>query len=144
MASGSYDGTVIVWNTESHEPISRIEAHPHELNRFGSLAFTPDERLLLSAGPDGREIKLWSWERMEIVDSLQVHFVELFTSVVDRKGHFVEGVTREDFTLMLAGVAEKSGRELQILEQRGAANDHPVRPTCLENEYLKCFVCRVE
>jgi 23S rRNA (cytosine1962-C5)-methyltransferase len=53
------------------------------------------------------------------------------------------GVSREDFLLMLSGVAQKSGRELQILEQRGASPDHPVSATCLETEYLKCFVCRV-
>jgi len=52
-------------------------------------------------------------------------------------------VTREDFLLMLSGVAQKSGREIQILEQRGASADHPVSATCLETEYLKCFVCRV-
>jgi 23S rRNA (cytosine1962-C5)-methyltransferase len=51
-------------------------------------------------------------------------------------------VSREDFLLMLSGVAQKSGRELQILDQRGAAADHPVSATCLETEYLKCFVCR--
>ncbi|MCH5374639.1 MAG: class I SAM-dependent rRNA methyltransferase [Planctomycetes bacterium] len=52
-------------------------------------------------------------------------------------------VTREDFLLMLSGVAQKSGREIQVLEQRGAAPDHPVSATCLETEYLKCFICRV-
>ena len=52
-------------------------------------------------------------------------------------------VTREDFLLMLSGVAQKSGRELRVLEQRGAAADHPVSATCLETEYLKCFVCSV-
>lgn len=52
-------------------------------------------------------------------------------------------VSREDFLLMLSGVSQKSGRELQILDQRGAAADHPVSATCLETEYLKCFVCRV-
>jgi len=52
-------------------------------------------------------------------------------------------VSRDEFLMMLLGVAQKSGRELQILEQRGAAADHPVSATCLENEYLKCFVCRV-
>ncbi len=52
-------------------------------------------------------------------------------------------VMREDFLHMLAGVAQRSRREIQILEQRGAAADHPVSATCLESEYLKCFVCRV-
>jgi 23S rRNA (cytosine1962-C5)-methyltransferase len=52
-------------------------------------------------------------------------------------------VTREDFLLMLSGVAQKSGRDLTVIEQRGAAPDHPVSATCLETEYLKCLVCRV-
>jgi 23S rRNA (cytosine1962-C5)-methyltransferase len=52
-------------------------------------------------------------------------------------------VTREDFLNMLFGVAQQTGRDVQVLEQRGAAPDHPVAVTCLEGEYLKCFVCRV-
>jgi 23S rRNA (cytosine1962-C5)-methyltransferase len=52
-------------------------------------------------------------------------------------------VSREDFLHMLAGVAQQSKRSLQIIEQRGAAADHPVSATCLETEYLKCFICRV-
>jgi 23S rRNA (cytosine1962-C5)-methyltransferase len=52
-------------------------------------------------------------------------------------------VLREDFLHMLAGVAQRSNREIQVVEQRGAAPDHPVSATCLEGEYLKCFVCRV-
>jgi 23S rRNA (cytosine1962-C5)-methyltransferase len=52
-------------------------------------------------------------------------------------------VTREDFIHMLVGVAQQSKRDIQILEQRGASPDHPVAATCLETEYLKCFICRV-
>jgi len=52
-------------------------------------------------------------------------------------------VLREDFVHMLAGVAQRSTREIQILQQRGASPDHPVSATCLESEYLKCFICRV-
>jgi 23S rRNA (cytosine1962-C5)-methyltransferase len=52
-------------------------------------------------------------------------------------------VKREDFLQMLSGVAQKSGRDIQILEVRGASADHPVSATCLETEYLKCVICRV-
>jgi 23S rRNA (cytosine1962-C5)-methyltransferase len=52
-------------------------------------------------------------------------------------------VSREDFLYMLVGVAQQTGRDIQILEQRGASGDHPVATTCLETEYLKCFICRV-
>lgn len=52
-------------------------------------------------------------------------------------------VTREEFAGMLAGVAERTGRGAQILEQRGQAPDHAVSASCPETSYLKCFVCRV-
>jgi 23S rRNA (cytosine1962-C5)-methyltransferase len=52
-------------------------------------------------------------------------------------------VSREDFLYMLVGVAQQTGREIQILEQRGASPDHPISAACLESEYLKCFICRV-
>jgi 23S rRNA (cytosine1962-C5)-methyltransferase len=52
-------------------------------------------------------------------------------------------VSRDDFLLMLSGVAQKTGRDLRFLEQRGAAPDHPVSATCLETEYLHCVICQV-
>jgi 23S rRNA (cytosine1962-C5)-methyltransferase len=52
-------------------------------------------------------------------------------------------VTREDMQYMLLGVAEQTRRNIQVLEMRGAAADHPVSVTCLESEYLKCAICRV-
>jgi len=53
-------------------------------------------------------------------------------------------ITREDFDVLLAGVSRRSGRRIQILESRGASPDHPVNVSCLESEYLKCLICRVE
>jgi 23S rRNA (cytosine1962-C5)-methyltransferase len=52
-------------------------------------------------------------------------------------------VSRDDFLGMLGGVAQRSGRPVQILECRGAAADHPVSASCLEGEYLKCIIARV-
>ncbi|MFM8734609.1 MAG: class I SAM-dependent rRNA methyltransferase [Pirellulales bacterium] len=52
-------------------------------------------------------------------------------------------VSRDDFLQMLSGVAQRSGRPIQILECRGAAADHPVSASCLEGEYLTCVIARV-
>lgn len=52
-------------------------------------------------------------------------------------------VTRADFAHMISGVAQKTTREIQILQQRGASPDHPVSATCPQTDYLKCFICRV-
>ena len=51
-------------------------------------------------------------------------------------------VTRDDFLHMLAGVSQKTGRDLQVLEPRGPSPDHPVRLSCPETDYLKCYICR--
>jgi len=52
-------------------------------------------------------------------------------------------IGRELFTQVIGGVAEQSGRPIQILDQRGQAPDHPISASCLESEYLKCLICRV-
>ncbi len=53
-------------------------------------------------------------------------------------------VSRNDFLDMLFGVAQKTRRDLQILECRGPSPDHPVRIGVPESDYLKCVICRVE
>lgn len=52
-------------------------------------------------------------------------------------------VDRQVFAEVLGRVVQASGRSIQILDQRGQAADHPVSASCLETDYLKCFVCRV-
>lgn len=44
---------------------------------------------------------------------------------------------------LLAQVSASQRREVQILERRGAAADHPVSASCLETGYLKCLISRV-
>jgi 23S rRNA (cytosine1962-C5)-methyltransferase len=44
---------------------------------------------------------------------------------------------------LLGQLAETEKREVQILEKRGQAADHPVSASCLESSYLKCLICRV-
>jgi 23S rRNA (cytosine1962-C5)-methyltransferase len=44
---------------------------------------------------------------------------------------------------LLAQLAAEERREVQILERRGQAPDHPVAATCLETSYLKCLISRV-
>lgn len=52
-------------------------------------------------------------------------------------------VSQAEFEAMLAKAAIEEGRNLQILEARGAAPDHPTSVYCPENNYLKCYICRV-
>ena len=44
---------------------------------------------------------------------------------------------------LLAQLAVEAKREVQVLQRRGAAPDHPVSVSCLESHYLKCIIARV-
>jgi 23S rRNA (cytosine1962-C5)-methyltransferase len=44
---------------------------------------------------------------------------------------------------LLAQLAAETRRDVQILERRGPASDHPVAVACRESHYLKCLVTRV-
>ncbi len=44
---------------------------------------------------------------------------------------------------LLGQLAESEKRDIQILDRRGQAADHPVSAMCLESQYLKCLICRV-
>ncbi|HEX9024783.1 MAG TPA: class I SAM-dependent rRNA methyltransferase [Geobacteraceae bacterium] len=47
---------------------------------------------------------------------------------------------REMFRELLANAAQKAGRQMQLVEVRSQAPDHPVLLAVPETEYLKCFV----
>lgn len=44
---------------------------------------------------------------------------------------------------VIGQVAVEAKRDLQLLERRGPAPDHPVAVTCRESGYLKCIISRV-
>lgn len=52
-------------------------------------------------------------------------------------------VSRSDFLNMLAAVSRRRGRDIAILEGRGASPDHPISVSCPETDYLKCMICEV-
>jgi 23S rRNA (cytosine1962-C5)-methyltransferase len=52
-------------------------------------------------------------------------------------------ITRDMLQALLAQLAAEERRNVQILEVRGPAPDHPVAVTCPESDYLKCLICRV-
>jgi 23S rRNA (cytosine1962-C5)-methyltransferase len=52
-------------------------------------------------------------------------------------------ITPQDLEDVIAQTAVEGRRDVQILERRGPAPDHPVAVTCRESGYLKCVVSRV-
>jgi 23S rRNA (cytosine1962-C5)-methyltransferase len=52
-------------------------------------------------------------------------------------------ITTEMLEEMLAQLAAEERRQIQILDRRGQAADHPISVACPESSYLKCLICRV-
>ena len=48
-----------------------------------------------------------------------------------------------EFLEMLGSAAADAGRQLRMLEKRGAAIDHPALVNMPETAYLKCVICQV-
>lgn len=120
---------------ESGDAFATLDRLAAEGQRFGMIILDPPK---FAHKRDRVDEALMAYHRLNrsAVDLLEPGGILVTCSC---SGH----VQREDFLDMLAGVAQRSGRDVQILEQRGAAPDHPVSATCLETEYLKCFICRV-
>lgn len=53
-------------------------------------------------------------------------------------------VSRADFLNTLVDVGRRAGRDITVMESRGAAPDHPMRVSCPETDYLKCLICEVQ
>jgi 23S rRNA (cytosine1962-C5)-methyltransferase len=90
-------------------------------------------------------------DRSKVIDALKKYFAmnRLALDVIPPSGLLLTCsctglVSEADFLEMLRRVALNAGREIQILEVRGAGADHPVRADVPESRYLKAVFCRVD
>lgn len=73
---------------------------------------------------------------------------QLAMKLLDRDGVLVSCcctglISMTDLEDLIGQVAVEAKRDLQLLERRGPAPDHPVAVTCRESGYLKCIISRV-
>lgn len=121
---------------ETGDGFQTLERLASEARRFGGIVLDPPKFARRRQGlPDA--LRAYHKLNERAVELLEPNGVLITCSC---SGY----VTREDFQHVLAEVAQRTGRNVQILEARGAAADHPTSVACLETEYLKCFICRVE
>jgi 23S rRNA (cytosine1962-C5)-methyltransferase len=120
---------------EKSDCFSALDALVANGERFGAVILDPPK---FARSRQSVDDALRAYHRLNrrAVDALEPGGILVTCSC---SGH----VTREDLLFMLLGVAEQTGREIQVLETRAAAPDHPLSVTCLETEYLKCLICRV-
>ncbi|AFZ19075.1 WD40 domain-containing protein [Allocoleopsis franciscana] len=75
LASGSYDGTVRLWDINQGECLSILEEHT---DRVWSVAFSPDGKILASSSSD-RTVKLWEASSGKCLKSLWGHTQQIRT-----------------------------------------------------------------
>lgn len=127
--------SVANYRTQLGDGMQTLDEFAAARERFGMIVLDPPK---FAGKRDGVDAALLAYHRLnrQAVGLLEPNGILVTCSC---SGH----VTREDFIHMISGVAQRSGRMIQILEQRGASADHPTSATCLETEYLKCLICRV-
>lgn len=75
LASGSYDGTVRLWDVNQGECLSILEKHT---DRVWSVAFSPDGKTLASSSSD-RTVKVWETSSGKCLKSLRGHSQQIRT-----------------------------------------------------------------
>ena len=89
-------------------------------------------------------------DRSKVMDALKKYFAmnRMALDIIPPGGLLLTcsctGLVGEsEFLEMLRRVALNAGREIQVLEVRGAGTDHPFRTDVPEGRYLKAVFCRV-
>lgn len=124
------------WTLERSDAFSWLQARREAGRRFGMIVLDPPRFARSSRGVP-QALRGYASLNELAVDCLEPGGILVTCSCTGR-------VSREQFLGVLAGVEERTGRRIRVVEQRGQPGDHPVSPTCPETAYLKCLVCRVE
>ena len=99
LASGSYDSTIILWETASGNLIRKFEPG---VGKVYAVAFSPDGKVLASSHTDG-DIKLWDVESGRLLQSLKADTYAVYLLAFTPDGALLAG--QSAFTINLWEVA---------------------------------------
>jgi len=152
-------GAASVLGVDSSGPAIALAQENAQLNNLAGLEFTRADVFdyLAELTAAGRKFDLvvldppkFARDRHAVPEALRGYrrLQSLALRLLNRDGILVvcccSGlITMEMLDDLLAQVAVEERRDLQILERRGQAEDHPVAVTCPESSYLKCLIGRV-
>ena len=133
-ANADFNGAANV-TVETADAFGRIDSLAAAGEKFGMVILDPP-KFARSRGAIEEALRAYHRINRVAVDLLEPGGILVSCSCSG-------SVSRDDFLEMLSAVAQRSGRQIAMLECRGAAPDHPVSASCLEGEYLKCVIARV-
>ncbi len=152
-------GAAEVLGVDASEPALELARKNAAANGFTNLTFEKADvfRRLSDLAAAGRKFDVvvldppkFARNRAAIPEAIKGYrrLHQLAVRLLDADGLMVSccctgliGMT--DLEDVIGQVAVDAKRDVQLLERRGAAPDHPVSVTCRETGYLKCVVSRV-
>jgi 23S rRNA (cytosine1962-C5)-methyltransferase len=120
---------------ERHEVFDKMEALYRAGEKFGVVILDPPK---FARSRNAVDEAMRGYRRLQ---SLALRLIEAdgFLVICCCSGLITMAMLEE----LLSQLAVDEKREVQILERRGQALDHPVSAACPESNYLKCLVCAV-
>jgi 23S rRNA (cytosine1962-C5)-methyltransferase len=152
-------GATEVLCVDQSEPALALARRNAERNGLTQLSFVRADVVdhLDSLGSQGMRYGLivldppkFARDRKGIDEALRGYrrLQSLALRLLDAEGYLVTCccsglITPDMLEDLLAQVAGDARRDVQLLERRGPALDHPVSVACPESHYLKCLIARV-
>jgi 23S rRNA (cytosine1962-C5)-methyltransferase len=155
-ARAGAESVVGIDKSEAALQLARANANLNELNNVSFAGDDVFDRLasLVKAGERFGLIVLdppkFARARPAVEEALRGHrrLLALALRLLEPDGFLVTCccsglITADMLEALLAQLAAEAKRDIQVLQRRGPAPDHPVAVSCLESHYLKCLVARV-
>jgi 23S rRNA (cytosine1962-C5)-methyltransferase len=152
-------GAAEVLGVDASEPALELARRNASANGLGRASFVAADvfRHLSELATAGRKFDVvvldppkFARNRAAVPEALRGYrrLHQLAMRLLDRDGVLVSCcctglIAPTELEDLIAQVSVEARRDLQILERRGAAADHPVAVTCRETGYLKCVISRV-
>jgi WD40 repeat protein len=99
LASGAFDGRVIIWDFVTGDELRRLEGHEKDIS---SVAYSPDGRLLATASD--RSIRIWQMPEGRLLRKLKGHEAEVNSVCFSPDGKLLASASR-DTTVLVWDVA---------------------------------------
>jgi len=135
IASGSYDGTVRLWDVQTGKEIRRLEAH-RKAWTMGvlSVAFSPDGRSIASGDHDGT-VQLWDVQTGREIRRLEGHTDSVMSVTFSPDGRLIASGGWDE-TVRLWDV--ETGKEIRRLERDSDVHRKARPPDSAYNDVANC------